>query len=61
MQILRLRAARGRSVAQTAERFLLTEMTIENWMRRLDDEGEAALVRLEQCQGPGYQVHPQTG
>ena len=48
MQILRLRAARGWSVAQVAERFLLTEMTIENWMRRLDDGGEAALVRLEQ-------------
>lgn len=48
MQILRLRAARGWSVAQVAERFLLTEMTIENWMRRLDDGGEEALVRLEE-------------
>ena len=33
MRILRLRAARGWTVAQTAERFLLTEMTIMNWMR----------------------------
>jgi len=48
MRILRLRAARGWTVAQTAERFLVTENTIENWMRRLDDAGEAALVRLEE-------------
>ena len=46
MQILRLRAARGWTVAQTAERFLLTEMSIQNWMRRLDDGGEEALIRL---------------
>ena len=48
MRILRLRAARGWTVAQTAERFLLTEMTIMNWMRRLDEGGEAALVQLEE-------------
>lgn len=41
MRILRLRAARGWTVAQTAERFLVTENTIDNWMRRLDDDGEA--------------------
>ena len=33
MRILRLRAARGWTVAQVAERFLVTEMTISNWMR----------------------------
>ena len=48
MRILRLRAARGWTVAQTAERFLLTENTIDNWMRRLDEQGEAALVRTEE-------------
>ena len=48
MRILRLRAARGWTVAQTAERFLLTEMTIMNWMRRLDEGGEAALVKLDE-------------
>lgn len=44
MRILRLRAARGWTVAQTAERFLVTENTIDNWMRRLDDAGEARSV-----------------
>lgn len=45
MRILQLRAARGWTVAQTAERLLLTEATIMNWMRQLDGGGEAALVR----------------
>jgi len=48
MRILRLRAARGWTISQTADRFLVTEMTIMNWMRRLDEGGEAALVQLEE-------------
>jgi len=48
MRILQLRAARGWTVAQVAERFLVTEDTIVNWMRRLEECGEAALVRLEE-------------
>ena len=46
MRILELRAARGWSNAQTAERFLVTEDTIATWMRRLDREGEAGLVQV---------------
>ena len=46
MRILELRAARGWSAQQTADRFLVREETIASWMRRLDEEGEAALVRL---------------
>jgi DNA-binding transcriptional regulator YiaG len=48
MRILELRAARGWSARQVAERFLVSEETIANWMRRLDEEGEAGLVRLEE-------------
>jgi transposase InsO family protein len=39
MRILELRALRGWSVQQTAERFLVTEDTIISWMRRLDEGG----------------------
>ncbi len=47
MRILELRAARGWSTKQTADRFLVTEETIASWMRRLDEEGESGLVQLE--------------
>jgi len=46
LAILALRAARGWSAAQTARVFLLTAATIGSWMRRLDEDGEEALVRL---------------
>ncbi len=46
MRILELRAARGWSTQQAADRFLVREETIASWMRRLEEEGEAALVRL---------------
>lgn len=48
MRILKLRATRGWSVAQTAERFLLTEETVASWMRRVDEGGERALVQTEE-------------
>ena len=48
MRILELRAARGWSTKQTAERFLVTEETIASWMRRLDEEGEAGLLQTEE-------------
>ncbi len=47
MRILELRAARGWSTQQTADRFLVREETIASWMRRLEEEGEAGLVQLE--------------
>ncbi len=46
LAILALRAARGWTVAAVARRFLVTAQCISNWMRRLDEEGEQALVRL---------------
>jgi len=45
LAILELRAARGWSVRQTAERFHLAPTTLSNWMRRLDEHGPDALVR----------------
>ena len=38
MAILELRAARGWSASQTADRFLVTPATISSWMQRLDEE-----------------------
>src|SRR5262245_48717718 len=46
LRILEQRAARGWLQEETARRFLVTTMTIHNWLRRLDDEGPDALVRV---------------
>jgi len=46
LRILQLRASRGWTTEQTAQRFLVTEDTIAAWMRRLDEEGEEGLVRI---------------
>ncbi len=48
MRILELRAARGWSTAQAARHFLVTEDTIASWIRRVDEGGERALVRIEE-------------
>ncbi len=48
MRILELRAVRGWSAKEVADRFLVTEETIASWMRRLDEEGETGLVQLEE-------------
>ena len=48
MRILQLRAARGWSARQTADRFLVTEETITSWIRRLDEGGERALVQIDE-------------
>jgi hypothetical protein len=45
LAILEFRAAQGRSAAQTAERFLVTEANVASWMMRLEEDGPAALVR----------------
>ena len=45
MRILRMKAARSWSSAQTAEIFLITEETIASWLRRIDEEGEHTLVQ----------------
>ncbi len=45
LRILELKAARGWSKAQAAERFLLRPVTVAEWMKRVDEEGENALVQ----------------
>ena len=45
LSILELRAARGWSCAQTARRFMVEPDTIAEWMRRVDEECESALVK----------------
>lgn len=46
MRILQLKAARGRSREQAARTFLIDEQTLRSWLRRVDEEGEKALVRI---------------
>jgi len=48
LAILELRAARGWSQAQTAERMLVTPATVPSWMKRLDEEGPVALVQMRE-------------
>ena len=45
LSILELRAARGWTLDQTAERMLVTPATIASWMGRLDEKGPGALVQ----------------
>jgi len=45
LAILELKAARGWSKAQAAERLLLRPATIAEWTKRLDEDGEDGLVR----------------
>jgi transposase InsO family protein len=46
MQILQLKAARGWSISQTAKAFLLNEHTVSSWMKRVDEEGDNALIQM---------------
>ena len=45
MAILELRAARGWSLKQTADTFLVTPATIASWVKRIDDQGANAFHR----------------
>ena len=45
MRILRLKGARSWSSSQAAGVFLITEETIASWLKRIDEEGERALVQ----------------
>ena len=45
MRILQLRAARGWTVEKTASVFLVDELTLRHWMRRVDEGGERAIVQ----------------
>ena len=46
LEILQLRAARGWSLQQAADAFLVTAATIRSWMKRLEEIGPRALVQL---------------
>jgi transposase InsO family protein len=46
MAILELRAARGWSLKQTADTFLVTPATVTCWMKRIDEQGPDALLQL---------------
>jgi transposase InsO family protein len=46
MRILQLKAARGWSYEQTAQALLLDEQTLRSWVRRVDEEGERALIQI---------------
>jgi transposase InsO family protein len=48
MAILELRTARGWSLKQTADIFLVTPATIASWVKRIDDQGADALVQLRE-------------
>jgi putative transposase len=48
LAILALRAARAWSQAETAQRLLVTPLTVASWTQRLDDEGPDALVQVPQ-------------
>ena len=46
MRILQLKAARNWSCEQAAEAVMIDEQTLKSWMRRVDEEGDHALVQL---------------
>ncbi|MFC1461415.1 DDE-type integrase/transposase/recombinase, partial [Verrucomicrobiota bacterium] len=46
MAILELRAARGWNLSQTAENLQVEPETIASWMKRVDEQGPQALIRL---------------
>jgi putative transposase len=48
MRILQLKAARGWSREQAAGVFLIDEQTLRSWSRRVDEEGERALVQIQE-------------
>ena len=48
MRVLQLRAARGWSYEQAAAVFVVGEQTLKPWLRRIDEEGESALVQLSE-------------
>ena len=48
LAILEVRAARGWSLKQTADAFLLTPATVTSWAQRVDEQGAKALLQLRQ-------------
>jgi len=52
MAILELRAARGWSLKQTADTFLVTPATIAAWVKRIDDQGANPVWSKYSCGFP---------
>jgi transposase InsO family protein len=48
MRILQLKAARGWSCDQAARAFIVDEQTLRSWLRRIDEQGERALIQLSE-------------
>jgi putative transposase len=48
MRILQLKAARGWSCEQAARAFMIDEQTMRSWLKRVDEEGEGALIRVSE-------------
>jgi transposase InsO family protein len=48
LRILQLKAARGWSLEQAAQTFMIDVQTLFSWMRRVDEEGESALLQVSE-------------
>jgi len=48
MRILQLKATRGWSCEQAAQAFTIDEQTMRSWLRRVDEEGEGALIQFSE-------------
>jgi transposase InsO family protein len=48
MDILMIKAANNWNLKQTAEAFMIEEATISSWIKRLDEEGTNALVKINE-------------
>jgi predicted RNA polymerase sigma factor len=48
MCILQLKATRGWSCEQAARAFMIDEQTMRSWLRRVDEEGEDALILISE-------------
>ena len=48
LAILELRAARCWKLQQTADAFLVTPATVASWMKRVDEQGPEALLRIRE-------------
>ena len=48
MRILQLKAARSWSCEQAAHMFMIDEQTLRSWLRRVDQEGEGALIQISE-------------
>jgi transposase InsO family protein len=48
MRILQVKASRGWSYEQAADAFMIDEQTMRSWLRRVDEEGEGALIQISE-------------